>query len=441
MATKLKNLVLNEVSLVDRGANQHAHVTLFKRDADPAVDDEIAVYLKREFTAQERKDDAKRGAALPDGSFPILNAGDLKNAMRAIGRAKDPAKAKAHIRARARALGLSAQLSDAFKSVSAVVKDGALSFDDAQLAIEVREYVRDMMTALDEARCALSDSVWSIMGDDEIADKKPALDETFAQFKEHIAGLVPDEVEKVIRAAAAAIDVTKGETMTDQTSAAIKKALGLADTATEADVLKAITAIAKDEIAKRDQEIAILKLPEPHRVHAGKLSGEPLAKFIAMAPAERDAEIIKAKPAIDPEVQKRLDDAAEDRKVLKTLQDKDELATFTKRAVEIGLAEADGETLRKAHKGDKDALGKLEGVIKGLAEQVRTGKVFSEFGHSNTVDATSAAGRMDAAVAELQKADSKLGRDQAIAKIAESRDPKHQEVWKSYKAEMTPRAA
>lgn len=31
MATKLKNLVLDRIDLVDKGANQHAHVTLFKR--------------------------------------------------------------------------------------------------------------------------------------------------------------------------------------------------------------------------------------------------------------------------------------------------------------------------------------------------------------------------------------------------------------------------
>ena len=32
MATKLRKLVINEISLVDRGSNQHAFITLFKRD-------------------------------------------------------------------------------------------------------------------------------------------------------------------------------------------------------------------------------------------------------------------------------------------------------------------------------------------------------------------------------------------------------------------------
>lgn len=60
---------------------------------------------KREFSADERKSAAKEGAALPDGSFPIKTKGDLANAIKAYGRAKDKAAAKAHIIKRAKALG------------------------------------------------------------------------------------------------------------------------------------------------------------------------------------------------------------------------------------------------------------------------------------------------------------------------------------------------
>lgn len=59
----------------------------------------------RDYTAEQRRDMAKKGEALPDGSFPIKDEEDLKNAIQAIGRASDPAKAKAHIKRRARALG------------------------------------------------------------------------------------------------------------------------------------------------------------------------------------------------------------------------------------------------------------------------------------------------------------------------------------------------
>jgi hypothetical protein len=56
------------------------------------------------YTADTRELLAKEGKALPDGSYRIKDEGDLKNAIQAIGRAKDPAAAKAHIIKRAKAL-------------------------------------------------------------------------------------------------------------------------------------------------------------------------------------------------------------------------------------------------------------------------------------------------------------------------------------------------
>lgn len=67
---------------------------------------------KREFSTAKRKSAAKAGAALPDGSYPIENESDLHNAVEAFGRAKNPAKVKAHIRARAKALGATGALPD-----------------------------------------------------------------------------------------------------------------------------------------------------------------------------------------------------------------------------------------------------------------------------------------------------------------------------------------
>jgi hypothetical protein len=59
----------------------------------------------RDYTSAARELLAKEGKALPDGSYPIKDERDLKNAIQAIGRAKDPAAAKAHIVKRAKALG------------------------------------------------------------------------------------------------------------------------------------------------------------------------------------------------------------------------------------------------------------------------------------------------------------------------------------------------
>lgn len=62
--------------------------------------------LNREFPQEERERLAEKGHAMPDGSYPIVNREDLENAIQAIGRAKNPAATKAHIKKRARALGL-----------------------------------------------------------------------------------------------------------------------------------------------------------------------------------------------------------------------------------------------------------------------------------------------------------------------------------------------
>jgi hypothetical protein len=59
---------------------------------------------ERDFSGKQRSSMADKGHAMSDGSFPIANVSDLKNAIQALGRAKDPAAAKRHIIKRARAL-------------------------------------------------------------------------------------------------------------------------------------------------------------------------------------------------------------------------------------------------------------------------------------------------------------------------------------------------
>lgn len=62
-------------------------------------------WYAREVSTKEREKLAEKKKALPNGGFPIANEADLKNAIRAIGRAKDPAAAKAHIKRMAKKLG------------------------------------------------------------------------------------------------------------------------------------------------------------------------------------------------------------------------------------------------------------------------------------------------------------------------------------------------
>ncbi|MBF0560715.1 MAG: hypothetical protein HQL37_01615 [Alphaproteobacteria bacterium] len=96
MAAKLKNLEITEISGVDKGANPGA----------------LAILVKRDYSARQRRDMAAKGMALPDGSYPIGDATDLHHAVQALALGRDEPKAaiRRHIIRRARMLGLIAQL-------------------------------------------------------------------------------------------------------------------------------------------------------------------------------------------------------------------------------------------------------------------------------------------------------------------------------------------
>ena len=93
---------------------------------------------KREFTEAKRKEMAETGHAMPDGSFPIANAEDLHNAIQAHGRAKDPEKAKAHIVARAKEMGMSSVLPDGWMGAGKADAAGDLKKDDDSDDLEKR---------------------------------------------------------------------------------------------------------------------------------------------------------------------------------------------------------------------------------------------------------------------------------------------------------------
>ena len=111
--------------MVPTGAFQEAYIALGHEFADELTEEalvaaaaaledcgctdslaaaEAVIAEFRDISADERKRLAEEGEALPDGSFPIANVEDLRNAIQSIGRASDPEEAKAHIRKRAREL-------------------------------------------------------------------------------------------------------------------------------------------------------------------------------------------------------------------------------------------------------------------------------------------------------------------------------------------------
>lgn len=175
-----------EVSLVDRPANETCKLVLAKAAGgdkpelaqveelteNPVDKDTEPDVAKRDVSQEERDRLASEGKALPDGSFPIANVGDLRNAIKAVGRAKNTAKARAHIKRRAKALGRADLIPDEWKAEEAEVR----KLLEAQSIDELRKAMKpDYAVNLDVARqniaaLIVGEAQDTAAGQDEVGD-------------------------------------------------------------------------------------------------------------------------------------------------------------------------------------------------------------------------------------------------------------------------------
>lgn len=123
-AAELSARVRAEMAPVAAAAEADTEPTesLQARIASAAAEAELAT-----ISLRARKRLASEGKALPDGSYPIRNEGDLKNAIQAFGRSKktDRPKVRRHIVKRARALGKYDVVPKEWKSAAIVAEDAA----------------------------------------------------------------------------------------------------------------------------------------------------------------------------------------------------------------------------------------------------------------------------------------------------------------------------
>jgi hypothetical protein len=413
MVKRLTRLKINEVSSVDRGAGEGVKVVLFKR----------------QFSQDARDAAAESGAAMPDGSYPIKNASDLKNAIQAYGRAKNPAAAKAHIISRARALGLTDELPDGWVSKAlekaldcselTIRKDGTISTDskiDRGLAKTLKP---ELKNGVEDAAKIFCESCAEIMASPGIG-KEALLEKSYGEFVEHVGKLGTEEDAPAIAAALLEALGTEDENMDPKEIEALKAQ------AAEAEKLKAEIAKRDTEIAKRDAELVLAKMSAEHKAHAEKLSGDAKAKFLAMSAEERDAELKKALSkrdedpifkAMNEQIAKVQSENAELKKRLDAEEDAKERVAFGKRAADVyGQPEAFGETLRKAYKGDKDAQTEVEKVTLSIKRMAETGEAFKNFG-KNGGNADSPKAQVAAKAEELRKSDPKMTYEKAFAKV------------------------
>ncbi len=102
-----------------------------------------AFQRRKFFSRDRRKKMAGSGKALPWGGFPIDDCGDVKNAVRAIGRAKDRSRTIAHIKRHAKSLGCSHLIPKKWsgagaKEKSMAAEEESAKVNDEQLALAAR---------------------------------------------------------------------------------------------------------------------------------------------------------------------------------------------------------------------------------------------------------------------------------------------------------------
>ena len=225
---------------------------------------------KREFTDAERAEAADAGQAMPDGSYPIKTVKDLKNAIQSYGRAKDPAKVKSHIMARAKALGKESMIPENWsKAIEAdTAKADEMMHDPADL-----KAVRDALIALIKAEldemangkedeiCDVSELLCSLQIFLDWWTSEASENETEAPFTGWDEDKESNDYDMAYMALGVSADLMKSATSSEATEelraelrTEIVKALGLDDTTT-----KTALAEAKEELELLKADLAAVK--------------------------------------------------------------------------------------------------------------------------------------------------------------------------------------
>jgi len=171
-------------------------------DEDCDTDDDTTDAEKRELSTAEREQDAETGVAMSDGSYPIRNAQDVENAVRDFHRSGEKPDVKAHIIARAKAIGAESALPDDWKEKA----DKAAAPSVAPIALTAAP------EALAKAAAALTHAALKLeRAADENAGLRKALDDfspALADLGKRIAALEahPLPAKAALRAVAKTAD-------------------------------------------------------------------------------------------------------------------------------------------------------------------------------------------------------------------------------------------
>lgn len=520
---KLTRLQINEVSAVDRGAGEGVRVMLRKR-ANEAYE---ALHL-REYTAEQRRAMARTGEAMEGGEYPIKGRKDLKNAIRAIGRAKKPARTRAHIMRRARSLGMTDLLPDSWvgkrfakselrkggnmpgkgkypygktkyadpgyqkdkqkrypidterhiraawnyihktknageytsgqlskiksRIISAWKKhidskgppeattkkaakkdlryladffaksEGGEDFATELAELKDTTFGEGLWNAVHESGHAFKHSIESIMDDDAITDKGQAIRQSFSQYLQHLATLVPDgDVAKIAKRALSKlqendmakkgpIDVSPKENPPVKPATSVGSGSDPKRTPPPGVEEETDPEVKKSKVWKRRYNALVDILKSDKKTAEWMMHGDndmddqDVKKLLKMSVKKR-AKFIKANPpgalmqkrldALPESVRKGIEEGQKAAADLRKREEAETVAAMAKRAADLAMPAPVAKEavphlveLRKQAPEAFDAvMGAFDQVIKSLNAQSNTGIVYAEFGHSRPLGA------------------------------------------------------
>lgn len=337
-----------ELSLVDRGANPDAQILLFKADGgvtdvvaedapapEAAKDDRIGQALhaamakgkkdqtpapsspapisgepkpnapapagleKKDYSNDERKKLAAEGKAMPDGSYPISDVADLKDAVSAFGRAKNKVAVKRYIKRRAKELDAVDQLPETWKVQSILLAKhfGGGEECDLRGALDILEGVKFLVMS-EMAEGEDETEQLEILADVETGLRRfieLEADELLAESPDGGAPAIPDDPAGQPVAAAATPTIVKlAEYRMRKFTAQLTKAIE--------PVAAELVEIKKQNDALKERVEKTMTVEEG--VSLSKAVGEGLAKVEGNAIRKGDEDVSRLKAVIGEELGK-----------------------------------------------------------------------------------------------------------------------------------------
>ena len=249
---------------------------------------------KKNFSDKERSDLVDKDQAMPDGSYPIRNVEDLKNAIQSFGRAKNKPAVKKWIMRRAKELGQESLIPDNWTSTDKMA-DAMIALSVVNKAAEPGQWVHDpellkqiqdgIVSCIEQELEELSD------GEDERWDLTDLLQilNGFVSWRIHEAfgGETTSPFDQgddmdltTLGVSADTIKAAKAENATDEQKAApmaeLRKALGLDEIATTTeDITQKVASLVNDlETVKK------MSAPRDYSLRASQEQQEVRAELI-----------------------------------------------------------------------------------------------------------------------------------------------------------------